>query len=448
MKLSTKVHAGWGLADMGIVIFVIVKQLLVLAYLTSYLNVPIHTAGMVTTGVLVFDIISDPLIGYFSDKTQSRWGRRSPWMFLGAVILAGGTIGLFSVPPDANNNLSVLWVAGFFGIATIGFTMVSIPYGATAGEMTQDHRERSAMTAWRMGFASVGILIGGTMIPGIASGMGHSMAAIYVSPLIVGPIWISLWMTRKAPKIQSPSRIPFSGIFNLVVRNRPFLILTVLYGVMTFAIAMITAGLPFAALYLIKDRGDTMLSGAANSLSVLSLMFAAFVIGSILSQVAWVLFSNKLTKLGALMLGLCFYIILLVFLYHIFPSTNVTLMAGMFIFAGMANGSYQQIPWAMYPDLMDLTRNKSGEAIEGTFSAIWLFGQKVANALAPLALSLILGFYGWQETSKGMVKQTETAIQALQFTVTLIPACVLILATMVLQFLYRPSAKKALEGVP
>ena len=148
------------------------------------------------------------------------------------------------------------------------------------------------------------------------------------------------------------------------------------------------------------------------------------------------------------MLGLCFYIILLVFLYHIFPSTDVTLMAGMFILAGMANGSYQQIPWAMYPDLMDLTRNKSGEAIEGTFSAIWLFGQKVANALAPLALSLILGFYGWQETSKGMVKQTETAIQALQFTVTLIPACVLILATMVLQFLYRPSAKKALEGVP
>ena len=114
--------------------------------------------------------------------------------------------------------------------------------------------------------------------------------------------------------------------------------------------------------------------------------------------------------------------------------------------AGMANGSYQQIPWAMYPDLMDLTRNESGEAIEGTFSAIWLFGQKVANALAPLALSLILGFYGWQETSKGMVKQTETAIQALQFSVTLIPGFVLIIAMMAMQFLYRPSAEKALEG--
>ena len=78
MNLSMRERAGWGLADMGIVVFVIVKQLLVLAYLTAYLNVPIHVAGLVTTGVLVFDIITDTLVGYFSDKTQFRCGRRTP----------------------------------------------------------------------------------------------------------------------------------------------------------------------------------------------------------------------------------------------------------------------------------------------------------------------------------------------------------------------------------
>ena len=98
-RLTIGQRAGWGLADMGIVVFVIVKQLLVLAYLTAYLNVPIGIAGCVNTGVLIFDIITDPLVGYFSDKTQSRWGRRSPWMFLGALILAGGTVGLFPFLP-------------------------------------------------------------------------------------------------------------------------------------------------------------------------------------------------------------------------------------------------------------------------------------------------------------------------------------------------------------
>ena len=58
MALSLGQKAGWGLADMGIVVFVIVKQLLVLAFLTNYLGVPIQTAGLLTTLVLIFDIIS------------------------------------------------------------------------------------------------------------------------------------------------------------------------------------------------------------------------------------------------------------------------------------------------------------------------------------------------------------------------------------------------------
>jgi GPH family glycoside/pentoside/hexuronide:cation symporter len=212
---------------------------------------------------------------------------------------------------------------------------------------------------------------------------------------------------------------------------------------MTFAVALITAGLPFAALYLIMDNGMTMLSGAAGALTVLSLMFAAFVVGSILSQAVWVLVSAKLGKLGALVLGLSLYILLLLALHQVMPSVNVTTMAGMFVLAGMANGAYQQIPWAMYPDLMDITRQKTGQAIEGAFSAIWLFGQKVANAFAPMCLALILGANGWQETTQGKVDQSDAAVTALQASITLIPAAVLLLAIVTLVFVYRPSLGRA-----
>ncbi len=138
MSLTTGQKAGWGLADMGIVVFVIVKQLLILAFMNSFLGIPIAMAGAITTAVLVFDIISDPIIGYFSDKTVSRLGRRAPWMLLGAVILAVAIIGLFAVPEGFGTNESLIWVTIFFLIATLGFTMVSIPYGAMAGEMTLD----------------------------------------------------------------------------------------------------------------------------------------------------------------------------------------------------------------------------------------------------------------------------------------------------------------------
>ena len=441
--LSVGQKAGWGLADMGIVVFVIVKQLLVLSFLTNYLNVPVGIAGLLTTSVLIFDIITDPIVGYLSDRTHSRWGRRVPWMVIGAVILSGGIIGLFGVPQSLSLLGTIIWVGGFFALATVGFTMVAIPYGATAGEMTQEPKERSTMMGFRMAFASVGILLGGAVIPQLAGGTrdGHLIAAIYVAPIIILSIWGSLWSTRKAPRILSPSARGFMSTWLLVFKNKPFVILVCLYGIMTLAIALITAGLPFAAIYLIFDSGNSLLSPASSALGKLSLLFACFVFGSILSQAFWVWMSVRFGKVSALVFGLFIYIILLFAIYVSLPSVDIMLIAILFIVAGMTNGAYQQIPWAIYPDLMDITRSESGDAIEGAFSAIWLFGQKVANAIAPLILSLILALFGWRESGEGFTDQVPEALRALQNSITILPAFILALAILGLFYFSRYLSK-------
>jgi len=446
MSLSLGQKAGWGLADMGIVVFVIVKQLLILAFMNSFLGIPIALAGAVTTAVLIFDIITDPIIGYFSDKTVSRFGRRAPWMLVGAVVLALAMIGLFAVPENFTTSASLIWVIVFFLISTLGFTMVSIPYGAMAGEMTLDKKERSSMTAWRMAFASLGILVGGALIPILAGDTksGYTFAAICVAPLIILSIWFSVFFTRNAPRTLVPSQQNFSYILKLVLANRAFVTLVILYGIMTLAIALITAGLPFAAMYLIMDDGNSLLSGVAKGLGTLSLMFAAFVIGSIISQALWVKLSNLYGKVAAQLIGILCYIALLIFIFFSLPNYNVTLIAGLFILAGMTNGSYQQIPWALYPDLMDVTREKSGESIEGAFSAVWLFGQKVANAISPLILGFILSLYGWKETTEGITKQTDAALNTLQTSITLIPAAILGLAGILLFSIYLPQHKRVM----
>ena len=441
--LSVGQKAGWGLADMGIVVFVIVKQLLVLSFLTNYLNVPVGIAGLLTTSVLIFDIITDPIVGYLSDRTHSRWGRRVPWMVIGALILSGGIIGLFGVPQSLSLFGTIIWVGGFFALATVGFTMVAIPYGATAGEMTQDPKERSTMMGFRMAFASVGILLGGAVIPQLAGGTrdGHFIAAIYVAPIIILSIWGSLWSTRTAPRILSPSARGFMSTWLLVFKNKPFVILVCLYGIMTLAIALITAGLPFAAIYLIFDSGNSLLSPASSALGILSLLFACFVFGSILSQAFWVWMSARLGKVSALIFGLVIYIILLVAIFISLPSVDIMLIAILFVVAGITNGAYQQIPWAIYPDLMDITRSESGDAIEGAFSAIWLFGQKVANAIAPLILSLILALFGWRESGEGFTDQVPEALRALQNSITILPAFILALAILGLFYFSRYLSK-------
>ena len=437
--LSVGQKAGWGLADMGVVVFVIVKQLLVLSFLTNYLNVPVGIAGLLTTSVLIFDIITDPIVGYLSDRTNSRWGRRVPWMVIGAVILSGGIIGLFGVPQSFSIVGTIIWVGSFFALATVGFTMVAIPYGATAGEMTQDPKERSSMMGFRMAFASVGILVGGAVIPQLAGGTreGHFTAAIYIAPIIILSIWGSLWATRQAPRILSPSARGFMSTWLLVFKNKPFVILVCLYGIMTLAIALITAGLPFAAIYLIFDNGNSVVSPASSALGILSLLFACFVLGSILSQAFWVWLSNRLGKVSALIFGLFIYVILLIAIFLSLPSAEIMVIAMLFIIAGMTNGAYQQIPWAIYPDLMDMTREESGDAIEGAFSAIWLFGQKVANAIAPLILSLILAVFGWKESSSGFIDQIPEALGALQNSITILPAFILVFAIIGLFYFSR-----------
>ncbi len=443
MALTLGQKAGWGLADMGINVFVVVKQLLVFTYLTTFLGVPADVAGLVTFAVLAFDVVTDPLVGFFSDRTNSRWGRRVPWIFIGALVLAGGIVGLFAVPEGMSWQSNALWVIAFFGVATIGFTFVAIPYGAMAGEMTRDPRERSTMMAFRMTFASLGLLTAGALVPALAGDTraGYFSAVLMVSPVVVLTIWGMLWFTRRAPKIEAAAQGQFTTVLRLVLGNRAFVILVLLYGLLTLAVAMIAAGLQLAALYLMADDGSSPLSGLASALGIFSTLFAMFIVGSVLSQYIWVKTSAGLGKTWALIVGVVLYIGVLVVIWLSLPATGVTVMALLFLCAGFTNGAYQQIPWAMYPDLMDVTRSETGEAIEGAFSAVWLFGQKVANAVAPLVLGLILSASGWVSSTSGVVDQTPEALGALKLALTLVPAGIFVLSILGLLAIYRPASR-------
>ena len=442
MALSVGQKAGWGLADLGINVFVVVKQLLVFAFMSTYLGVPPAVAGVLTFSVLAFDVITDPLIGYLSDRTHSRFGRRYPWMFVGAVVQAIGIVGIFMVPDGMSWQANAAWVMAFFALATLGFTAVTIPYGAMAGEMTQDPQERSVMMAWRMGFASLGLLTAGAVVPALAGDTkaGFGMAVLYVSPVMILAIWLSIAATRRAPRIATPTGLGMGQMLRLVLSNRRFTLLVVIYGVLTLGVALIAAGLQLSALYLIAGTGGPM-AGLAAALGVFAALFAMFIVGSVISQAIWVLMAKRFGKLQALVGGMVAYTVVLWLIYSLLPSTSISTMAALFVLVGFFNGAYQQLPWAMYPDLMDVTRNESGESVEGAFAALWLFGQKVANALAPLVLGLVLSAYGFVESTQGATLQSATALEALRWAVTLLPAAIMWIGIAMLVMLYRPRAK-------
>lgn len=435
--LSLKIKAGWGFADTGINVFFITKQLLVFAFMVQYLAVPVGLAGLVTSGILLFDIITDPLIGWMSDRTVSRFGRRLPYMFFGVILMALSVVLLFAVPGEFVGARAAKWVAGFFALGTVGFTLVVIPYSAMPVEMTQDPKQRSSLMAFRMASASLGLLLAGGVFPifvglAVANGWaldargGHFIAALFMVPLMIGPVWVACFATRKAPRQEAGESQSLVQQFRTVFANRPFMLLVVVYAFMTLGITVITAGIPFAAFYLMSDGGGSALSNIASSLGTQSFAFACFVLGSMVSQPVWLWVSNRLGKARALLIGVLGYVVVLLVLFGLLPTSELPGVMLVIVAMGFMNGAYQQIPWAMMPDLIDRPGQGKSSHVEGSFTAIWLFGQKVGSALGPAILGLLLASVGWLETSNGFIDQSPEALAVLRLVMTLLPAILLL----------------------
>ena len=138
----------------------------VLLFYTQVLGLSGTAAGTALALAVVFDCISDPVIGAWSDRLQSRWGRRHPFLLAGTLPTGVGFIGLFAVPDSvvASQINLALWLL-FWSIWIRSFLSVfAIPHLALAAEISTDYRERSKILAARLFF----VFLCTVMIPAVA----------------------------------------------------------------------------------------------------------------------------------------------------------------------------------------------------------------------------------------------------------------------------------------
>ena len=126
----------------------------ILLFYIQVLGLSGATAGIVLFIGLLWDAVSDPLIGVWSDRFKSRWGRRLPFMVAGAIPLGIGFVGLFAPPESILDNQSALagWLLFWSLWVRTAVTFFSIPQLAMVAEITTDYHERSRLLSYRMGF--------------------------------------------------------------------------------------------------------------------------------------------------------------------------------------------------------------------------------------------------------------------------------------------------------
>ncbi|MGH2897866.1 MAG: MFS transporter, partial [Solirubrobacteraceae bacterium] len=154
--------------------------------------VPVGWIAMAIAIARALDAITDPAIGWLSDRTESRLGRRRPWIALGAPICALALVALFSPPTSLTPSEAGAWFTATFALYFLFHAIYEIPYQGLGFELSPDYRERSGLFAWRMAFIILGTVVA-SIAPAVLAGAGvpdprvqmHMIALAFGATLIV-----------------------------------------------------------------------------------------------------------------------------------------------------------------------------------------------------------------------------------------------------------------------
>ena len=183
-------------------------------FYTTVLGLSGTLAGLAVTIALVFDAISDPLVGSISDRWRSPRGRRHPFLYAAPVPMALFFVAIYS-PPEG---LSEFALFGWFTIFTIllrtAQTLYQVPHLALGAEITTDYRERSVLMSWNTACSIAGTFGTyylawtwfGTLEEGTADRGGYQVMAVVIGLFAIAAVLSSAWFTRdQIPKLSQPA---------------------------------------------------------------------------------------------------------------------------------------------------------------------------------------------------------------------------------------------------
>jgi GPH family glycoside/pentoside/hexuronide:cation symporter len=186
---------GWGMGAIGAVAMMIIASLLLLYFMVSVLGMSPALAGLLLGAVRIFDMVVDPAVGFLSDRTRSRWGRRRPWMLAGAIGSGLATLALFSVPALESPTLLTLYVGCALVCFYLNYSTFYVPFIAMPAEMTDDYNERTSIMAYRTAFSGVAGLLGMGVVPLLLATKLVALFAIAASSA-VGLLYQGYYTTR------------------------------------------------------------------------------------------------------------------------------------------------------------------------------------------------------------------------------------------------------------
>lgn len=424
--LPLKVKLGFGFGDFGQGIYSVLTGLFLNAFLLDVVGLRPSLVGLIFGLSLIWDSVTDPLIGTLTDRTKTRWGRKRPWLLFGAIPFGLSYVMLWVVPNfgDTGNFLYFLVAAIFWKTA---FTCVSVPYSALTPELTRDYDEQTNLNSYRFRFSIIGSLIGAGLHPVIVNTLpnvetGYIFSALTWAFFMVLSIWVAFATTYEMP-LAKEEKQKTRGVFeNLrqAAQNRPYLMVTTLYILLWLPLQLIQNYIFLYLRYWLEAEDQV-------SFLLIILQGTAFIM-----LIVWVALSRRFKffdKKTIYYIGVAVWIVTVFLLFFIQPD-QVFLIYPAGFFAGIGISVAYLVPWSMLPDTIDYGELQTGVRIEGFYYGIFIFLQKLGLAISIAVGNLVLDFAGYLnplDFDAVITTQPDSVLLLLRLLISWVPLGVLLL---------------------
>ncbi len=416
-RLPNRTKFFYGLTDMPIQVASLPVSAFIPNYYGADLGVSLAAVGTVWLFARLFDAVLDPLIGYASDRTETRWGRRRVWMVAAVPILMLSVYMIFFPAPPVTAAYLLFWMVIFW----LGWTMLFIPYYAWAAELSADYHERSSIVGWRAGLGLAASVLS-KLIPVLALiffGLGGTpavVAIIGIIMLVLLPVCVGLtvWQVPERTDAQ-PVSMPILKGMRIMMTNGPFKRLVIAFFFQFTGIAFATATIVF---YI---RG--VLQEEEGSIIMLLVYFTA----SLCGVPFWVWLSKQWGKHKAWIASLMVYPAFSP-LYLLLGPGDFYWMLPIAAITGFAGGSFSTLPHSMKADVIDLDTMRTGEDRAALFFAAWSFTLKIALSVGPWLSLSALALIGFDATPGAV--NTPAQLLGLKMVFALSPPVFFIIAAL------------------
>jgi len=402
-------------------------------------------SGFIILVSRVFDAVIDPFIGWLSDQTQSRWGKRRIYLiFVSPFVVLGMFLVFYPFQLESElARIGAVLVSYLTFVAIQSFVLV--PYTSLSGEISPDYQQRASFNSYRRGFSIFSSILC-VVLPGIiVRSFADPFIGYQVMSLAFGTFFgISVLITGLFSKevIKSPvvkANYNFGALFSsLHIKSfRQFSLM--------FVVTQMTMGIMsglfffYVSFYVVQDitaAGQTSTVGLIGA----ALMFAT----QIVVLPIYTRLIQKIGKTAVYRLGSLIWIVAALCVLLIPANVNPVFIYVLAIFLGIGISAPAMVPFAMFGDVVDVGELKTKQRASGNMGGFTNFLNQIGSAIGLSATMVILGFAGFTEqdlTLPPITSQPESALWAIRLVFSLAPLFLMGLGIFV-SYQYKISAKR------